>query len=198
LSLARLDDIASECASLLGEDFVCVGHDSLAKVCADLLRAGEKTLAVIEAATGGLMANAFTDLCGASKFFAGGCICYSNEARMQLLEVPECLLQQHGAVSPEAAVALATGAAEKLSADYALALTGFTGPCGGPNENPIGTIYVALHAPHGVWSKKLSYPGPRRTVKVRVVNAALDWLRRELLRVRSGTAATAQTSGVLQ
>jgi nicotinamide-nucleotide amidase len=198
LSLARLDDIASECASLLGEDFVCVGHDSLAKVCADLLRAGEKTLAVIEAATGGLMANAFTDLCGASKFFAGGCICYSNEARMQLLEVPECLLQQHGAVSPEAAVALATGAAEKLSADYALALTGFTGPCGGPNENPIGTIYVALHAPHGVWSKKLSYPGPRRTVKVRVVNAALDWLRRELLRVRSGTAATAQASGVLQ
>ena len=56
---------------------------------------------------------------------------------------------------------MATGAAEKLGADYALAITGFAGPCGGPNENPVGTIFVALHAPHGVWSRKLSYPGPR-------------------------------------
>lgn len=191
LPLPRLEAIAAECAALLGEDFVCFGYDSLAKVCADLLRAGERKLAVIEAATGGLLAHAFTDLCGASKFFAGGCVCYSNEARMQLLDVPECLLQQHGAVSPEGAVAMATGAAERLSADYALAVTGFAGPCGGPNENPVGTIYVALHAPHGVWSRKLSYPGPRRTVAVRVVNAALDWLRRELVRVRAGSAAAA-------
>ena len=94
-----------------------------------------------ETATGGLLANAFTDICGASKFFAGGCVCYSNDSKMQLLDVPECLLLQHGAVSAEAAVAMATGAAEKLGADYALAITGFAGPCGGPNENPVGTIY---------------------------------------------------------
>jgi nicotinamide-nucleotide amidase len=95
---------------------------------------------------------------------------------------------QHGAVSAEGAVALATGASEKLGADYALAISGFAGPCGGPNENPVGTIFVALHAPHGVWSKKLSYPGPRGTIKVRAVNAALDWLRRELIRTRSNAA----------
>jgi competence/damage-inducible protein CinA-like protein len=198
LGLPRLEEIAAECAGLVGEDFVCFGQDSLAKVCADLLRAEDKRLAVIEAATGGLLAHAFTDLCGAAKFFAGGCVCYSNDARMQLLDIPECFLLQHGAVSPECAVALATGAAEKLSADYALALTGFAGPCGGPNENPVGTIYVALHAPHGVWSRKLSTPGPRRTVKVRAVNAALDWLRRELLRVRRGAAVAVERSGVPQ
>jgi nicotinamide-nucleotide amidase len=62
------------------------GYDSLAKVCADLLRAQDKTLAVAETATGGLLANAFTDICGASKFFAGGVVCYSNEAKMQLLD----------------------------------------------------------------------------------------------------------------
>ena len=182
LSVSDLEAIANECARVLGEDFVCFGHDSLAKICADFLRAQERTLAVAEAATGGLLANAFADFCGAGKFFAGGCICCGNDAKMQLLDVPECLLQQHGAVSSECAVAMATGAAEGLGADYALAVSGFTGPCGGTRENPIGTIYIALHAPHGVWSKKLCYPGPRSAVKERAVNAALDWLRRELVR----------------
>lgn len=179
---SKLFEIASECASLLGEDFMCYGHDSLAQVCADMLRAREVTLAVAETATGGLLANAFTDICGAPKFFAGGWVCYSNQAKVELLDVPEDILSQHGAVSPENAVAMATGAAEKLGADYALAITGFAGPAGGCDANPIGTIYIALYSPQGVWSKKLSYPGPRPTIKVRAVNAALDWLRRELIR----------------
>jgi nicotinamide-nucleotide amidase len=109
---------------------------------------------------------------------------------MLMLDVPECILQQHGAVSAEAAVAMATGAAEKLSADYAVAISGFSGPCSGSKENPVGTIYVALHAPQGVWSRQLSYPGPRRTVKHRAVNAALDWLRRELIHASRAAAAS--------
>jgi nicotinamide-nucleotide amidase len=117
---------------------------------------------------------------------------------MQLLDVPECLLLQHGAVSAEAAVAMATGAAERLGADYALAITGFAGPCGGTNENPVGTIFVALHAPHGVWSRKLSYPGPRATVKQRAVNAALDWLRRELVRALNGAITPSKHQNVMQ
>lgn len=198
LSTARLEEIAAACASLLGEDFLCYGHDSMAKVCADLLRAQEKTLAVAETASGGLLAHAFTDICGAAKFFAGGVVCCSNDAKMQLLDVPECLLLQHGAVSAENAVALATGAAETLSADYALAITGFSGPTAGPGGNDVGTIFLALYSPAGVWSKKLSYPGPRGTVKQRAVNAALDWLRRELVRARTGQTAPARDAGVMQ
>ena len=186
--LATLESIASECARRLGEDFLCFGHDSLAKVTADLLRGQEGTLAVAETATGGLLANSFTDIAGATKFFAGGTVCYSNEAKMQLLDLPECLLEQHGAVSAECAAAMATGAAERLGADYALAITGFCGPCGGTAENPVGTIFLGLYSPHGVWSKKLSFPGPRPTVKQRAVNAALDWLRRELVRVQAGAS----------
>ena len=193
LSLTQLDVIANECAASLGEDFLCFGADSMAKVVADLLRAQELRLAVAETATGGALACAFTDICGASKFFAGGCVCYSNESKMQLLDVPECLLKQHGAVSAENAVAMAVGAAERLGADYGLALTGFSGPCGGTNENPVGTIYIALYSPQGVWSKKLHYPGPRATVNRRAVMAALDWLRREL--VRAGRGATAGALG---
>ena len=195
LSYSQLESVAEECARLLGEDFMCFGHDSLAKVTADLLRAQEQTLAVAETATGGSLANAFTDICGASKFFAGGCVCYNNESKMQLLDVPEDILIQHGAVSAENAVAMAAGVAERLGADYALAIAGFAGPCGGTNENPVGTIYVALYSPHGMWSKKLNYPGPRPTVKTRAVNAALDWLRRELVRAARGATTMDVQSG---
>lgn len=186
LDEAALETLARECAALLGDDFICYGHDSLAKVCGDLLRAGEHTLAVAETATGGLLANGFTDIAGASKFFAGGCVCYSNESKMQLLDVPEDLLLQHGAVSAENAVAMAAGVAERLGADYGLAVTGFAGPCGGTRENPVGTIYLALYTPGGVWSRRLSQSGPRVAVKQRAVNGALDWLRRELVRGQRG------------
>jgi nicotinamide-nucleotide amidase len=198
LSHAELESIAAECAALLGDDFVCYGHDSLARVCAELLRAQEKKLAVVETATSGLLANAFSEACGACKFFAGGVVCCSNDAKMQLLDVPECLLLQHGAVSDEAAVAMATGAAETLGADYALAVTGFVGEATGNGSHPVGTIFVALFSPAGVWSKKLSWPGPRATVRVRVVNAALDWLRRELLRAQRGETAPSRRVGVMQ
>ncbi|MCF7689675.1 MAG: CinA family nicotinamide mononucleotide deamidase-related protein [Cephaloticoccus sp.] len=198
LNPGQIDAIAEECAQLLGEDFMCYGDDSMAKVCADLLRADEKTLAVAEAGTGGQLSSAFTDICGKNKFFNGGVICSSNEAKMTLLDCPECMIAQHGAVSPECAVALATGVAETLSADYAIAITGFAGPCAGTKENPIGAIYVALYAPHGVWSKKLSYPGPRKTVKTRAVNFALDWLRRELVRAQAGRVLPARRLTAMQ
>ena len=198
LDRAQLEAIAAECADLLGEDFVCYGRDPLAKVCANLLRAQEKRLAVVESATGGLLANAFTEVCGACKFFAGGVVCCSNDANMQLLDVPECLLLQHSAVSDEAAVAMATGAAESLGADFALSVTGFAGNATGAGVHPVGTIFIGLYSPGGVWSKKLSYPGPRATVKVRAVNAALDWLRRELLRLESGATVTQRRSNVMR
>jgi nicotinamide-nucleotide amidase len=198
LTYAQLEEIAAECAKLLAEDFVCFGQDSLARVCAELLRAQEKRVAVVETATGGMLANAFTEVCGACKFFAGGVVCCSNDAKMLLLDVPECLLMQHGAVSDEAAVAMATGAAETLGADYALAVTGFAGETTGPGGNPVGTMFIALFSPAGVWSKKLSYPGPRPIVKVRAVNAALDWLRRELIRAATGAVTNVRRSNVMR
>ena len=186
LALPALQAVADECAALLGEDFVNFGHDALAKVAADLLRAQDKTLAIAESCTGGLLAHAFTDLCGASKFFRGAIVCYSNDLKTQLLAVPDCLLEQHGAVSEECAVALATSVAETLEADYGLAITGFAGPTGGTKDNPVGTIYLGLHSPHGVWSKKLNFTAARRTVNERAVTVAVDWLRRELARVATG------------
>jgi len=191
----QLEDIAQECEALLGDDFVCFGHDSLASVTGDLLRGIGRTLAVAESCTGGLLSNHFTDVVGARKFFQGGIVSYSNDSKVQLLECPECLLAQHGAVSAECAVAMATGVAEKLGADFGLAVTGYAGPCCATAENPAGTIYLGLHAPGGDWSRKLSYPGPRPAVKERAVTAAIDWLRREVLReARTGATNSAQVN----
>ncbi len=197
LSYQQLEAVAAECAQSLDENFVCYGHDSLARVCAELLRVQEKRIAVVESATGGLLANTFTEVGGSCKFFAGGVVCCTNDAKMQLLDIPECLLLQHGAVSEEGAVAMATGGAETLGADYALAVTGFAGDVAGASGNPVGTIFVGLFSPAGVWAKKLSYPGPRQTVKVRAVNAALDWLRRELTRAQRGAPTPNRRTGVM-
>ncbi|BET65649.1 competence/damage-inducible protein A [Opitutales bacterium ASA1] len=191
-SRAQLQIFANRCRERLGYDFVCFGDDSLVKIVSDQLRNHDLDIAVAESCTGGLLSNAFTDLCGASKIFNGGIVCYSNDCKVQLLDVPECLLKQHGAVSAEAAAAMASGVAEILEASFGLAVTGFAGPCGGTKENPVGTIYLGLHTPHGVWSRKVSYPGSRVAVKQRAVNAALDWLRREL--IRAGIASHAGKS----
>jgi nicotinamide-nucleotide amidase len=187
--LEKLRAIASECAALLGDNLLCFGHDSLAQVVADQLKRQGRTLAVAEASTGGMLANAFADLCGACKFFQGGIVSTSNEAKMLMLECPECLLKQHGAVSPECAVAMASGVAEKLGADYGLAITGFSGPCTGGGENPLGSIYIGLHSPQGDWAKQLTYPGPRAAVKQRAINDAIDWLRREVMKETRRIAA---------
>lgn len=175
-----IQNIAKECRDVLGADFVCYGDDSIAKVVFDHLRADEKTLAVAESCTGGLLSNAFTDIPGASKVFTGGIVCYNNDAKMELLGVPEDILAQHGAVSAETAVAMATGAAERMTSDYALAITGFAGPSGGTPENPVGTIYIGYHAPCGTWCVRMRYPGERTAVKTRAVNRALDVMRRKL------------------
>ncbi|WP_269524325.1 CinA family nicotinamide mononucleotide deamidase-related protein [Coraliomargarita parva] len=180
LGLQELKEIAQEARLLLGEDFVCFGHCSLAEVVYHELRALERTVAVAESCTGGLLGNAFTDIPGASKVFRGGIVCYTNDVKMAMLDIPECLLDQHGAVSPECAVAMASGAAEKLSADYGLSVTGFAGPDGGDSRNPIGTIHLGYHSPVGVWCKSVRYVGGRLDVKARAVHAALDWMRRKL------------------
>lgn len=176
----KMKGIAHELRELLGEDFVCFGHCSLANVVYRELRALDRTLAVAESCTGGLLCDAFTNISGASKIFAGGVVCYSNDVKVSKVGVPESILEQHGAVSPECAIAMASGIAERLSTDYGLSVTGFAGPDGGNEKNPVGTIHLGYHSPVGVWAKTVRYTGGRLDVKARAVHAALDWVRRKL------------------
>ncbi|HEX6153338.1 MAG TPA: competence/damage-inducible protein A [Solirubrobacterales bacterium] len=101
-------------------------------------------LALAESCSGGLMAARVTDLAGASEYFAGGVVAYSNEAKAEMLGVDPGLIEAHGAVSPEVAEAMAVGALERFDADVAVSITGVAGPGGGSEEKPVG--YVCFNA----------------------------------------------------
>ena len=180
----QLLEVARRVRDTVGHDFVCTGHACLATIVVEQLRSLEKTVALAESCTGGLLADAFTDVPGASKVFAGSAVCYSNDAKLNILGVPECLLAQHGAVSAECAAAMATAAAEKFGSDYALAVTGYAGPGGGTDADPVGTVYFGYVSPTGVWSRRVHIPGDRAQVKLRAVNTALDLMRRKLNKYR--------------
>lgn len=101
-------------------------------------------LALAESCSGGLMAARVTDLAGASEYFAGGVVAYSNEAKAEMLGVDPKLIEQRGAVSPEVAEAMAIGALGRFDADVAVSITGIAGPGGGSEEKPVG--YVCFNA----------------------------------------------------
>jgi nicotinamide-nucleotide amidase len=174
----RIRALGEACRERLGEGFVGYGTPDIAELILKQLRGLGKTLAVAESCTGGLLASRFTDVAGASKVFNGGVVCYRNQIKENLLGIPGCLLEQHGAVSAECAVAMATAAAELMEADYALSITGYAGPDGG--DEPAGTIYMGYHSPVGVWSRKVVLPGNRTAVKERAVLTALDFIRCKL------------------
>jgi nicotinamide-nucleotide amidase len=103
-----------------------------------------RRLALAESCSGGLMASRITDLAGASEYFAGAVVAYSNEAKAAMLGVDPGLIEAHGAVSPEVAEAMAIGAIERFDADVAVSITGIAGPGRGSEDKPIG--YVCFNA----------------------------------------------------
>lgn len=190
-SLDSANAAAAEISELLGDSFLCLGHDTLARVVADLLKSERKRVAVGESGTGGLLSHSFINVKGGGRVFGGGVVCYCNDTKIHLLQIPECLMKQHGAVSAECAVAMATAAAEQMISDYGLAVTGYAGAECGADELPAGTFFIGLHTPHGAWSKRLRYPGMPAAAQARAVMAALDWLRRDLLQTHREAAAQA-------
>ena len=195
LSEESLQQIGEDCRKALGEDFVCFGERTLAEIIFRELRSLDKTLAVAESCTGGLLSSHFTEVPGISKVFQGGAVCYHNDAKVQMLDVPESMLEQHGAVSEEIAIAMATGACEKYGADYGLSVTGFAGPTGGTQVLPVGSIYLGYASPIGVWAKKLQLRGDRASNRRRAATAALDWMLRKLRKYKLEEVFAAAESG---
>ena len=190
-----LHQLGDECRKELGEDFACFGERTLAEVIFRELNSLNQTLAVAESCTGGLLSSHFTEIPGISKVFQGGAVCYNDDAKVQMLDVPESLLKQHGAVSEEVAIAMATGACEKYGADYGLSVTGIAGPSGGTQELPVGLIYLGYASPIGVWAKKLQLRGDRGSNRRRAATATLDWMRRKLRKYKLEEVFAAAESG---
>jgi nicotinamide-nucleotide amidase len=146
------------------------------------------TLAAAESCTGGLVAARLTSVPGASEVFLGGVVAYANEVKKAELGVPEGVLERHGAVSAEAAAAMASGARERLGVDVAVAVTGVAGPGGGTVEKPVGLVYLHAEGPDGSLARELDLPGERGAIRARATVAALHLLRTLLAQSRHEVA----------
>lgn len=179
---AALDDATNALAGVLGRDLVSSDGALLETVVGRLLRAAGRRVAVAESCTGGLVASRLTDVAGSSAYVQAGWVVYSNAAKVAL-GVDAAAIAEHGAVSEPVARALASAAREHAGVDYGIGLTGIAGPGGGTPAKPVGTVYVALAGPQGPPRvRALSLPGEREQVKYQASQAALDLLRRALLR----------------
>ena len=139
-------------------------------------------LATAESCTGGLIGTRLTDIPGSSAYFIEGVVAYSNDAKMRTLAVPEATLTLFGAVSAETASAMAIGMRERAKTDYAVSVTGIAGPDGGLAEKPVGTVYIGYSDASTSKTLKLVLPGDRELIRWRSSQAALDYLRRQLLK----------------
>jgi nicotinamide-nucleotide amidase len=139
---------------------------------------GDRTIAVAESCTGGLLAGRLTVRPGSSRWFAGGVVAYSNEAKTELLGVDPALIERHGAVSAEVAEAMADGALDRFEADVSCSVTGVAGPEGGTEEKPVGYVCFCAKTSTG---EKLArdpvLPGTRTEIRDRSVVVALHLVR---------------------
>lgn len=135
-----------------------------------------ETLATAESCSGGLIAHRITNIAGSSRYFQGGVITYSNEAKMALLGVRRETLEAVGAVSEAVAVEMAEGARSRLRADWGIGVTGIAGPGGGTAEKPVGLVYIAVAGPDGATATRNEFLGDRIAVKEQTANRALQLL----------------------
>ncbi len=161
-----LEQASASLRTLLGRDIFAENILSIEEVVGELLKASGQTVATAESCTGGSIAALLTRIPGSSQYVQGGIVAYANEAKIQLLGVPEANLVQHGAVSDPVVRAMARGARQRLNADWGLASSGIMGPDGGSAAKPLGTVWLAVSGPGVDWAARFQM-GDHRERSVR-------------------------------
>lgn len=171
---AELDAAEALIREKVGNHIFGVGEaTSLERGVGELLKKHAKRVAVAESCTGGYLGKRFTDIPGSSAWFERGWVTYSNESKHEELDVPIELIEEHGAVSPEVAEAMAKGALINSRADIALSITGIAGPDGGTEEKPVGLVYVGYADETQVTHRRYLLSKDRDNVRQRSVAKAL-------------------------
>jgi nicotinamide-nucleotide amidase len=147
----------------------------------------EKRLRVCtaESCTGGLIAKSFTDLAGSSEWFERGFITYSNQSKSEMVDVPESVIVEYGAVSEPVVNAMARGALKNSAADVSIAVTGVAGPAGGTEEKPVGTVWIAVASEKQLIAKKYCFDGDREAIRIATMQTAIEMLLQLLESVES-------------
>jgi nicotinamide-nucleotide amidase len=182
---ARAEEIVGELTDKLEEKLgyylYSTTGESLEEVVGHRLRRKQFTIATAESCTGGLVAERITRVPGSSDYFVGSVVSYTNLVKSHMLEVPEDMIERHGAVSGEVAEAMARGVKARTGSTIGVSVTGTAGPGGGTDAVPVGTVYVGLADDVVTSNRRLVLPGDRHLVRWRASTAALEMVRRRYL-----------------
>ncbi|MBN1446641.1 MAG: competence/damage-inducible protein A [Bacteroidetes bacterium] len=176
----RLQQLRSFIEERSGEYLFGTGTQTLEEVVGTQLRDAGMTVAVAESCTGGLITDKLTNVPGSSQWFNHGIVAYSNESKIELLDVDPTIIRSHGAVSRETAEAMAKGIRRRAATDFGISTTGIAGPSGGSTEKPVGLVWIGISSDAGTLAHDF-YFGPHRIrTKQRAAQAAMDMLRRRV------------------
>ncbi|HHW67907.1 MAG: nicotinamide-nucleotide amidase [Epulopiscium sp.] len=177
----KIFPVEEKIRNILGNHIYGEGEDTtLESVVAEMLIRHNKTIAVAESCTGGLLAARLVNYPGISSVFMEGAVTYSNASKIRQLSVKEETLSKYGAVSKETAEEMAKGICQSAGTDIGISTTGIAGPGGGSAEKPVGLVYSGVCIDGEVFSKKFSFTGDRQNIRERTVISVLDWVRRIL------------------
>ncbi|MBI4387934.1 MAG: competence/damage-inducible protein A [Candidatus Omnitrophica bacterium] len=154
--------------------------EPLESVIGKILTAKHRTIAAAESCTGGLFSKRLTDLSGASSYFKGSVVSYSNMAKMELLSVSQDALKTYGAASKQVALQLAAGVRERLKSDFGISITGIAGPLGGTKTKKVGLVWIGFSSVKRNWAKKFQFAGNRDRIRTLASDRALLLLYQHL------------------
>jgi nicotinamide-nucleotide amidase len=178
---ASVDELASKLEDELDDAVFSTRGESLEEIVGYFLQMRNLKLAVAESCTGGMVAERITSVPGSSRFFLGGAVVYSNDLKTLFADIPPLMIEAHGAVSKEVALALAENIRELCNADIGLGVTGIAGPAGGTEEKPVGLVYIAVSDGKKNEVVQRRFPGDRERIRRWASQQALDLVRRILM-----------------
>ena len=167
--------------SSLGKFLYAEDNQSMEEIIGQYLSAHQLTIATAESCTGGLIGHRLTQVPGSSGYFDRALVCYSNQAKQDLLGVSQPVLRRYGAVSSEVVRGMACGVRRRSNTTIGLGITGIAGPGGGSKLKPVGLVFIGIDSPRGTRTWRFQFHGDRQTIQMRSSQAALDVLRRYLL-----------------
>ncbi len=157
-------------------------EDTMEDVVGNLLRKAKATIAVAESCTGGLIGHRLTNIPGSSDYVELVAVVYSNQAKIDLLKVPEEVIRNYGAVSEPTAKFMAEGIRNLAGTTLGLSTTGIAGPAGGSPEKPVGTVFISLTDGKETSTKEYHFPGDRQQIKWMTSEVALNSIRQYCLK----------------
>ncbi|MFB0959971.1 MAG: CinA family nicotinamide mononucleotide deamidase-related protein [Flavobacteriales bacterium] len=177
-----VDQKITEALAVIGDISYGFDADSLAEIVGGLLKENNQTLSLAESCTGGYISHLLTSVAGSSEFYDGSVVTYSYDAKKNWVGVSPESLAKFGAVSKSVVEEMAVGVKEKFNTDYGISASGIAGPGGATDDKPVGTVWVGIATPSGVTSHLFTFGKHRLRNIIMTSNAALNILRKELLK----------------